>query len=97
MRKIESFFLGLNLLQDFFLTFALTQKYAAYDMLHIIYFIFYSICDKVWNSCKIAAGCDITLLDMPDNGKAWNYNNATKRWELECKEKYEIERGQFPP
>ena len=37
--------------------------------------------------------CDVNLLALPDNGKAWNnYTNANK-WELECELNYEIERG----
>jgi len=32
------------------------------------------------------------LLDLPENGKAWNYNQENKKWELECEINYKIEK-----
>ena len=49
------------------------------------------------NLPKIITGCDVTSLNLPENGKAWKYNADKKRWELECDVNYEIERGQFLP
>merc|ERR1712176_1360787 len=36
--------------------------------------------------------CNTELLKLPNNGKAWNYIEKKRRWELECEENYEVER-----
>ena len=59
----------------------------------ICFFILYAI--RFWNLYKVAAGCDVESLSLPENGQAWTYNPDKKRWELECKINYEIERGLF--
>ena len=85
MRKIESFFLGLNLFQD------RSKIYMRKKMLSI--FLYHTV--SLWNSSKIALAnsCDVNMLEIPDNGKFWNYNPVKKIWELECELNYEIERG----
>jgi len=32
------------------------------------------------------------LLDLPENGKTWNYNQKSKKWELECEVNYSMEK-----
>ena len=39
--------------------------------------------------------CNPALLNLPDNGKAWNQNSDNKKWELECEENFKIEKGQL--
>ena len=92
MRKIESFLLGLNLFQD------RSIIYMRKNALNIAISrcnIQYNICVSRWNSLKIAlaSSCDVNMLEIPDNGKFWNYNPVKKIWELECELNYEIERG----
>lgn len=36
--------------------------------------------------------CDPGLLDIPENGKAWNFNQNNRKWELECELNYIIEK-----
>ena len=84
MRKIESFFLGLNLFKDRFTILFINEKCFSY---------LNQICFQTWNVCKVAVGCDVNSLILPDNGKAWNNYSNAKKWELECEVNYEVERG----
>ena len=48
-----------------------------------------------WKIASAHGQCDSKLLDVPKNGKSWNYNEIKRRWELECEKNYEVERGFF--
>ena len=96
MKKIESFFLGVNIFQGRF-------KFSnTFDTLYLNTLLLYTLPSLVIlknrNSKKIAvvnAVCDTGLLTLPDNGKSWNFNADKKRWELECEVDYEHEKSEL--